>query len=162
MQVVVADTTPIRYLAEIDLLYILPELFKAVVVPAAVFSELRHPSAPAQVRACLTGPPDWMRVASSGTSVTDPSIMSLDDGERAALVLSTEINADLILIDERKAVTVARSKGFRVTGTLGVLVLASRRRIVPLSESLPRLSGTTFYCSRRLIAELLASEGIGS
>ena len=40
MRIVVADSTPIRYLAEIDHLDLLPRLFEAVYIPAVVFREL--------------------------------------------------------------------------------------------------------------------------
>ena len=47
----------------------------------------------------------------------------LDEGETAAIALAISLDADLLLMDERKGVVVARSKGLRVTGTLGVSTL---------------------------------------
>ena len=41
MSIVVSDTSPIRALAHLDLLGILPELFGEVLVPSAVASELQ-------------------------------------------------------------------------------------------------------------------------
>lgn len=40
MILVVADTTPLRYLVEIDCQHILPALFERVLIPAAVLGEL--------------------------------------------------------------------------------------------------------------------------
>jgi predicted nucleic acid-binding protein len=37
------------------------------------------------------------------------------------------MNADLLLVDDRKGVYVARQQGLRVTATLGVLDLAAER-----------------------------------
>ena len=42
MQIVVADTTPLRYLAEIDYLDLLPRLFESIYIPAVVFRELQR------------------------------------------------------------------------------------------------------------------------
>ena len=49
MLLVVADTSPIRYLVEIGYIGILPQLFEKIFIPSLVFDELRHPSAPAAV-----------------------------------------------------------------------------------------------------------------
>jgi predicted nucleic acid-binding protein len=49
----------------------------------------------------------------------------LDAGEEDAIAPAVELHADLILMDDRDGVLVARSKGFRVAGTLGVLSMAA-------------------------------------
>jgi predicted nucleic acid-binding protein len=51
MLLVVADTSPIRYLVEIGHIGLLPQLFERIFIPSLVYDELRHPSAPAAVRA---------------------------------------------------------------------------------------------------------------
>ena len=51
MQVVVADTTPVRYLAEIGHLDLLPRLFETIFIPSVVYEELQHPASPQIVRA---------------------------------------------------------------------------------------------------------------
>lgn len=43
MVVVVSDTSPIRALAHLDLLHILPPLFDDILIPPAVESELANP-----------------------------------------------------------------------------------------------------------------------
>jgi predicted nucleic acid-binding protein len=129
MRVIVADTTPIRYLVEIGQLDVLPQLFGTIFIPSVVYGELQHPGAPLQVRNTLKSPPGWLKVMTTATSV-DPALLALDEGEQAALMLGLELHADLILIDERKGAAVARQKGFEITGTLGILVLAARRELI--------------------------------
>jgi predicted nucleic acid-binding protein len=51
MLLVVADTGRIAYLVEIGHVEILPQLFERILIPLPVCDELRHPSAPAPVRA---------------------------------------------------------------------------------------------------------------
>ncbi|HXB69012.1 MAG TPA: hypothetical protein VNY05_12255 [Candidatus Acidoferrales bacterium] len=46
----------------------------------------------------------------------------MDAGERHAIQLAKDENADLLLMDERIDVRVARERGLMVTGTLGVLL----------------------------------------
>ena len=60
----------------------------------------------------------------TASGLPDPDTASLDDGERAAIALAELIDADLVLMDERKGVRISLQKGFEVTGTLGILDLA--------------------------------------
>jgi predicted nucleic acid-binding protein len=82
----------------------------------------------------------------------------LDQGERAAIALAVEINADLLLMDDREGVAVARSKGFSVTGTLGVLNLAARRGLVNLADSFARLKRTNFRYRQEIMDAILAEQ----
>jgi predicted nucleic acid-binding protein len=48
--IVIADTTPLNYLVLIQLSDLLPHLFHRVLIPPAVFEELRDPETPGLVR----------------------------------------------------------------------------------------------------------------
>jgi hypothetical protein len=50
MRLVVADTSPLRYLVQIDQIDLLPQLFEKIFIPSVVCDELRHTSAPDAVR----------------------------------------------------------------------------------------------------------------
>jgi predicted nucleic acid-binding protein len=67
--------------------------------------------------------------------------------------LAIWLDADLVLMDDRRGVIVARGKGLRVTGTLGVLDLAVERGIVNFSQTASRLRRANF----RIPGELLDS-----
>lgn len=45
----------------------------------------------------------------------------LDPGERAAILLAQELNANLLLLDEMKARRLATERGLVITGILGIL-----------------------------------------
>lgn len=64
----------------------------------------------------------------------------------------------LVLTDDRRAVKVARDLGLEVFGTLGVLVLASRRGLIQLRPAFELLRGTNFRCTNALLDEILARE----
>jgi predicted nucleic acid-binding protein len=152
MLLVVADTSPVRYLVQIGLIELLARLFEEIKLPSIV--ELRHPSAPAAVRAWIEDLPEWVKVLTAPES-DDPILGKLDPGERAAIALGLSLKADLTLIDERKGTAAALTKGFEVTGTLGVLDLAATRGLVNLRDALDRLTRTNFRYRPELIAALL-------
>lgn len=49
----------------------------------------------------------------------DPGLAALDSGERSAISLAIALQADLILIDERRGYAAVVNKGLEATGTLG-------------------------------------------
>ena len=55
----------------------------------------------------------------------------LDLGEAEVIALGQEIEADLLLLDERSARNVAIRLQYPVLGTVGLLVWAKRKRIIP-------------------------------
>jgi predicted nucleic acid-binding protein len=154
MLLVVADTSPIRYLVEIGHIGILPQLFEKVLIPTPVYDELRHPSAPASVHAWVSSLPRWLDVLPVIAS-DDPGFRSLDEGEKSALTLGLTLGADLILIDERKGAAVAMQKGFQITGTLGLLTRSAQRGLLDLADALARLKRTNFRYRQELFDELL-------
>jgi predicted nucleic acid-binding protein len=100
------------------------------------------------------GPPSWAEVRET-THVFD-EFETLDAGERDAIALAVEVHADLILMDDREGVLVARNKGFRVAGTLGILSMAAARSLVDLEEAFERIKGTSFHYRQETMDQLLA------
>src|SRR4051812_32691766 len=116
--IIVSDTSPLRYLVEVDVVEALPRLYGQVLTTPQVLAELRLGHFPEKVRQWAEHPASWL-------SIDQPRTISfldrLDDGEASALSLARERAADLVLIDERTATEVARSMGLRSMGTLAVL-----------------------------------------
>jgi len=144
MILVVADTTPLHYLVEIGYEYLLPRLFTKVWIPGTVASELRHDRAPAIVRQWAENFPAWIEVRKIDRPPSAHELVGLDRGEFEAIELAREIHADLLLIDERTGVRIAREQGFTVTGTLGVLVEAARSDLISIEDALLLLATTNF------------------
>jgi predicted nucleic acid-binding protein len=157
MTAVIADTSPLNYLVLIEAVEILQQLYERISVPEAVIAELRSPDAPLPVRQWAAVLPAWVEVhAVAIESLADPRWQPLHAGERAALALAILLQADLVLMDERTGVGVARKNGFRVTGTLGILDEAARQELLDLATVIEKLKATTFRYPRSLVAELLA------
>jgi predicted nucleic acid-binding protein len=157
MRLVVADTGPLNYLILIEAAEVLPTLFEQILIPTAVYNELAHDDAPSNVRAFIARKPAWLEVRPNPPSSGDDALDAmLDEGERAAIALATSIAADLVLMDDRAGVAVARKYGLAVTGTLGVLDLAARRGLIDLGIAFSKLKATNFRCSPAIMDALLA------
>ena len=160
MTVVVADTSPLRYLVIIGEIDLLPRLFGQVIIPDVVRTELRHIRTPGPVRDWIDIHPPWLHVESART---DPALLvpGLDAGEQAAIGLGISLRADLLLMDDRKGVVAAIARGLRTIGTLGVIDLAARRGLVDLPTVVARLRVTNFRIRPELLDELLEAHRIG-
>lgn len=150
--IVVTDTTPVNYLVLIDQVHLLRDLYGRLVLPRAVYEEMRREEAPEKVRAWAAQLPEWTEVRAAASP--DPAL-KLGAGEREAIALAEEFGADLLLVDDRKARREARRRGLTVTGTLAVLVAAAGRELVDLPEAIAALRQTTFRVPAALIEEIL-------
>jgi predicted nucleic acid-binding protein len=154
---VVADTGPLHYVVLIGVVDVLPRLFGRVTIPRAVRNELDRSATPAAVLAWIQAPPPWLSIASESWDEHALALPALDDGERAAIALATALHADLLLMDDRAGAAAARTRGFAVTGTLGLLDRAARRGLIDLKQAVTRLQATSFHVRPALIESLLAS-----
>jgi predicted nucleic acid-binding protein len=150
--IVVSDTSPLNYLVLIEQVQVLPVLFGRVIVPPAVMAELQHAGAPDVVRAWAASPPPWLEIQPPAR--IEP-LLGLGAGETQAIRLAQELLADAILIDERRAATIARQAGLFVTGTLGVLEIAAERGLIDVVQTIAALRQTTFRVSDEVLDGVL-------
>jgi predicted nucleic acid-binding protein len=145
--IVIADTSPVNYLCQIDLLDLLPQLFKQVIVPEAVLGEMKHPRAPEKVRAIANRTPDWMVV--SPRVPVDESLAYLGPGEAQVLSLALALRKPgvqvVLLIDDAEGRAEAAAMHFDHLGTFGVLHEAAIAKLVRFSEALNRLRQTNIH-----------------
>jgi len=152
--IAVADTSPLCYLVLIDEVDLLRHLFRQVVAPSAVITELLHEDAPEAVRGWAANLPSWVSVRENPVRNT-AGLEKLQVGEQAAILLAESISAELILLDEKSARRIAAQRGMRITGTLGVLGEAAARGMVDLPAAIDRLRRTNFRCSPALMKATL-------
>ncbi|MDZ4286399.1 MAG: hypothetical protein U0984_00480 [Prosthecobacter sp.] len=151
MSAVISDTSPINYLVLIGEIEVLPKIFQRIVIGPAVLQELRHPRAPAQVRAWAQQPPSWVRQSSPRHLLTD---LDLDIGETEAISLAKEEAGSLLIIDERKGRRVAASLGILVAGTLNILEEADRGNLLSFEVAVDKLSKTNFRMNEEVLADI--------
>jgi len=159
MRVVVADATPLHYLILIGNVDVLPRIFERIHLPMEVRDELSCEAAPPRVRSWMRQPPQWLEVvAAPAAGPEDSSLLALDLGERAAIVLAESIRADLLLIDDRAGAILAQQRGLAVTGTLGGVGFGSQAGLLHLQDAFARLQKTNFRYPPSLLEMLLEEE----
>lgn len=160
MSIVVSDTSPIRALAHLGTLDLLPKMFGEVLIPPAVASELEAPRPrfkPISVQGM-----DFARIQAPRNRETIAELLAaLGPGEAEALALAIEIRADAILIDEAAGRAVAIQRGLAPLGVLGILLRAKQRGLIrelkPLLDQLQNELG--FFISIELRLEVLEQAG---
>jgi predicted nucleic acid-binding protein len=150
---VVSDTTAITTLLKAKQERLLRELFERVLVPQAVWDELKefhielpkfidlHPATDASQRL--------------------PGTELLGRGEAEALLLAKQLNAQLLLTDDRKARRAARRLQIPCIGLVGMIVHAKRRgRISSVREMLQLLeTDGGLYLSDAVVSDALRLAG---
>ena len=152
--IIVSNTSPINYLILIGEIDLLPKLFQQIIIPQAVYSELSDPLAPPPVQAWITDRPNWLKIQSVSRT-SDAIVDLLDPGERAAILLAQELNADLLLLDDMKARRTAKDRGLAIAGILGILDRAATMKLIDLPATIQSLKNTSFWTSDRLLQKLL-------
>jgi predicted nucleic acid-binding protein len=148
--IVIADSSPLRYLVLIREIELLPIVYGNIILPPSVVFELTQMSTPRPVRVWMEHLPDWVTVVPPRMPLTVfPS--ALDLGEREAISLAMELSADLLLADDGAARTEAARRKIPIQGTLGILDLAAEHGFVDFSKALNRLMQTNFRASTKLI-----------
>jgi len=155
--IVVSDTSPLNYLVLIQAIDVLPKLFREIYVPTHVMRELQHPRTPEVIKAWAKSPPDWLHIHTPHT--TFPAGNLLDPGEAAALALAKELNAAAVLIDERKGRRIAKEQGFTTLGTITILELAAKQKLLHLKSAFDLLQQTSFQISKSIIDAALERDG---
>ncbi len=115
----VTNSTCLIALERIGQLALLPQIFATVLAPPAVQSEFGSPIG-------------WLAVeVVKDLRVVTALKTQLDDGEAHAIALAVELGDVFIILDDKKARRVARQMGLKVIGTVGVILRAKQKGMIP-------------------------------
>ncbi len=128
--IVVSDTSPINNLAAINHLHLLHQLYGTVFIPEAVYRELTDPNFPV-AGATEVQTFDWIQIRTvSDRTLVEALTSELDFGEAESIALAVEMQADQVLIDERRGRLVASRLNLHYIGVLGILVEAKNKGLI--------------------------------
>ncbi len=125
----VVNASPVIALAKIERLHLLGDLCRELLIPEAVAAEILAgpPSDPAR-QALERG---WEPTAAVGQIAPELLEWGLGAGETAVLALAMERRPATAVLDDAMARTAAKALGIEVIGTLGVVLRAKRRAVIP-------------------------------
>lgn len=157
MPLVISNASPLIALCRIDQLKILKALWKEIVIPEAVYQEVVEdgagkPGAAVISEACE----EWIKVAEvKNVKETEALKAVLDDGEAEVIALGQELNANLLLLDNREPRLFASAANLNIIGTVGIIKMAWLKGLVksPLDE-IQNLRLKGFWIDDRLIAAI--------
>jgi predicted nucleic acid-binding protein len=126
--IVISDSSSLIAMGAVGQLDLLRTLFGEVIVPQAVWNEV---TTPGRAGARSVQDAEWIRVVRvSNRTIIGPLPGTVGPGEAEAMMLAVELSADVLLLDERRARKIALGLGLPVTGVLGVLLEAKRKRLI--------------------------------
>lgn len=159
--IVVSDSSSLIALSAAAHLDLLRRLYDEVVVPEAVWKEstMAHRPGAAAIRQA-----DWIRIVPVANRAMIARLpRKVGPGESEAIVLAMELDADVLLIDERRARKAALELGLPVTGILGVLLESKKRGLIsavkPVLDHLE--AAVAFRLKRALYESVLREAGEG-
>lgn len=140
---------------------ILRDVFGCVIIPDEVANELAAANPVLEAATLLSQ--NWVELR----SVSNPQKVlnlfyttQLDLGECAAITLAEELHADGLLVDDLAARKEAQRRGLPVTGTVGILLVAKQKGLIPsVKKVLDALIANGTRISQQLYQQALAVAG---
>lgn len=156
--IIVSNSGPLISLAKIDRFSLLNRLFKKIIIPEAVYTEVvedgdRKPGQ-AETKEALGKWIEKMKV--SDYLAVQLLLPQLKRGETEAIVLAREIKCDLILLDDKCARDIAEVSGLAVKGTVGILLIAKEMGMIKdLKIVIDQLMEKGFYLKEDIYQRIL-------
>ena len=155
--IIVSNTTPLIAFSSLQKFDLLNKLFGKLYIAEAVYHEATIANKEKDNLACEIAQADWIQtVKVKDRLAVDVLLDELDLGEAETIVLAKEINADWVLMDEKKGRRKLTQLGLAKIGTVGLLVKA--KEIGLLAEIKPEikaLTETSFNLSNSVINTIL-------
>ena len=152
--IIVSDTTPLRYLIEIEAAEVLGQLFGEVIIPQAVADELQHAKTPVLIKNWIQSPPAWLTVRQADLSLFTPQ-KHIGKGEQEAIALALELKVAVVLMDDRGATQEAERAGLFTLPTILLLEEAAKQELIDLPQVFARIRQTRFYAAPHLYEDAL-------
>lgn len=133
---VVSNAGPLMVLAKLNLLHLLKALYGRVHFTQSVYEDtvtkgIAQGYDDASTLSRFLDQVNWFpQNVNAAPTQADMTEALLDRGERDTLILAEILGSRLVLMDETVGRQIARARGFKVRGSLGVLIEAYRRSLL--------------------------------
>jgi uncharacterized protein len=157
---VICNATPLINFAAINRLDILEAVFGQIIIPQAVYAETTDSDFPNSRIIIQATNSDWLQVYTLSLAVGNIS-PDLDAGEREVIALAIEKSNFKVLLDEKRARQVAQNYGLHVIGTIGILLLAKDKQVIPNVTPLldDMIDVARYWVSNSLYQQVLQQAG---
>jgi len=148
-RVIIADASCLIALDRIGELRILKALYSEIVTTIEVQKEFGKEF------------PEWISIEAAKNTLKRKELEQiLDAGEATCIALAIENPHSLLIIDEKKGRKVASNNRLEIIGTLGVLLLAKKKSIIPsVKDKINFLAQHKFRFNQAVVTKLLTEGG---
>jgi predicted nucleic acid-binding protein len=142
---VISDSSCLIALDNIGMISILKDLYENIYITPEVYSEFGQSIE------------DWIEIKPVENKNYVLLLNQLVDlGEASTIALSLELIDNLMILDDKKARTVANNLNLKFTGLLGVILKAKQQQIISsVSDILNKLKSVNFRISDATESEIL-------
>ena len=146
---IISDTSCLIILTNIGELDLLRKVYGQIITTAEVADEFGETL------------PEWIKINAPTDKYRQKILeLQIDKGEASAIALALEIPDSTIILDDQKARKIADKLGIEITGTLGVIVKAKLRGIIPsVKPFLDKIRQTDFRLSVEIERQALEEAG---
>lgn len=154
-EIAVTNASPLIYLGRTGHLDLLRNCARTVCVPEAVVRETRDDMASRAIDSSA-----WLRVVQMNAVPSQIAVWDLGDGESAVLAWVLSYPGVRAVIDDLEGRRCAGQLGIRVIGTLGVVLAAKRRGLIPAAGPVVKaLIDAGLYLAEEIVSRALALAG---
>lgn len=147
-KVIVSDASCLILLYKIGELDLLRKLYGQIIITPSVVEEYKKPL------------PQWIKISRKQLPFSQGLKIFLDKGESDSIALAATYDRCLLIIDELKGREVARSLGIEITGTLGIILAAKNKGLIPSVLSIiEKVQSTNFRVTDKLLQKILKEAG---
>lgn len=155
--IIICDSSALIALASCQSLSLLEKLFDKVYITKWVYDEI-----------CQTGKPFYLELKSYfsdkiydfSLNEKDEILSKLDIGEASAILLYQTLNADYLLIDEKKGRAICQQLNLNIVGSLGILLLAKQQGLIDeLKPLIVQLENSPVFFDKKLLQKVLELAG---
>ena len=144
-KIIISDSSCFIILTNIGELELLHKVYGQVVTTIDIASEFGEPL------------PEWVEIMPVADKYKQQLLeMQIDKGESSAIALALETPGSTVILDDYKARKIAAQLGITYTGTIGVIIKAKLKGIIPaIKPLLQKIKQTDFRLSPEIEIQAL-------